>query len=233
MEIAAHVTLTTAEEDDDIAKELIDLIERYGEDGYVAQIRTIIRNAVLDVASDHSTFDFFTMRETIGNEINAILEHELKLVHTVLNHFMVLSFDFPYSLNQEIQATEIVKQQQEEWEFHLTRVQVESDTKRDVATIKAQTIEDVATINGNRTYMLLEAEAQNLEAVVDQKVQTLMSIRDNFEMLKTEDPATYDPTDGERRAANKAILDYLWMQTVMLQEGSGTIIMGQPEGIPI
>ena len=110
---------------------------------------------------------------------------------------------------------------------------MESDTKRDVATIKAQTIEDVATINGNRTYMLLEAEAQNLEAVVDQKVQTLMSIRDNFEMFKTEDPATYDPTDGERRAANKAILDYLWMQTVMLQEGSGTIIMGQPEGIPI
>ena len=90
---------------------------------------------MLDVASDHTTFEFFTNRAQIGQEINDLLEVELQKVHTVLNHFMVLSFDFPEALSDEIQATEIVKQQQEEWVNNLERVTVESATKEQVAEI--------------------------------------------------------------------------------------------------
>ena len=71
------MSLTIGDDDDAKAQQLITLIKKYGEMGYVDRIEMIIKNAVLDVSSDHSTFDFFTARAQIGEEINALLEQEL------------------------------------------------------------------------------------------------------------------------------------------------------------
>ena len=131
-----------------------------------------MRASVLEICSTYPAFDFFEKRLEIQTAIHDLMEKELGDNHFKLNHFMIMNVNFPAAFDNEIQQTEIVKQQQQQWIYIKEKEQVSATTKENVAVIDAATLTSVATINGNSVYNKLEAESQLQEDLGNLKVQT-------------------------------------------------------------
>jgi regulator of protease activity HflC (stomatin/prohibitin superfamily) len=88
---------------------IYDIYTTYGEEMNNILLRVAI-DSISDTSTLYSSYDFFTMRETIGSKMKQDLTTRLQTdLYSKVTYFQLRSIDLPNDYEDAIQKTEVIK----------------------------------------------------------------------------------------------------------------------------
>ena len=200
--------------------EYYEIYARYGEP--ITNWRRVIDKVTIasvnNAFQNIEAFDLFRKREEVITSVEKEVRENFKRLGFTLQKLMILNIDIPQKFNAAVKKTQIVKQNQEKFNYTIAIEEIKGTTRVKAEILDREILTSKALAESTATRILSEAEASTT-------IQALAIERDMCRNVK----------NNMGKNSNDFLMDFIWIRLLEKKIVDGvdtTISMELPEFSP-
>ena len=200
--------------------EYYEIYARYGEP--ITNWRRVIDKVTIasvnNAFQNIEAFDLFRKREEVITSVEKEVRENFKRLGFTLQKLMILNIDIPQKFNAAVKKTQIVKQNQEKFNYTIAIEEIKGSTRVKAEILDREILTSKALAESTATRILSEAEASTT-------IQALAIERDMCRNVK----------NNMGKNSNDFLMDFIWIRLLEKKIVDGvdtTISMELPEFSP-